>query len=82
MYQINLDKKAKNFLKKLQKNESNKITQKLEELKQNPFLGKPLTANLSGHFRLRIGKYRAIYRIFQNKLIILVLNIGHRKNIY
>lgn len=36
----------------------------------------------SRYFRLRIGDYRAILDIIDNKLIILVIEVGHRKNIY
>ena len=82
MHSINLDKNAKTFLKKLDKFEQEKILNKLEDLKENPQLGKPLTGNLAGLWSLRIAKYRALYRILEDKLIILILDIGHRKNIY
>ena len=55
---------------------------KFNELEKNPELGKPLTANLAGLWSLRFGDYRAIYQIKQSELIILVLKLGHRKNIY
>ena len=82
MYFLNLDKDAKAFLKKLDKFEEKRILNKLEDLKDNPELGKPLTGNLAGLWSLRIGKYRALYRILNDKLIIIVLDIGHRKKIY
>ena len=82
MYFINLDKNTKKFLKKLDKFEQQRILNKLEDLKDNSKLGKPLTGNLAGLWSLRIGKYRALYRIFEDKLIILVLDLGHRKDIY
>jgi mRNA interferase RelE/StbE len=82
MHSVNLDKNAKAFLKKLDKFEEKRILNKLDGLKDNPQLGKPLAGNLAGLWSLRIGKYRALYRILNDKLIILVLDIGHRKNIY
>ncbi len=82
MYSLNLDKDTKVFLKKLDKPEQERILNKLEGLKNNPELGKPLTGNLTGLWSLRIGKYRALYRILNEKLIIIVLDIGHRKDIY
>ncbi|MBP6236621.1 MAG: type II toxin-antitoxin system RelE/ParE family toxin [Saprospiraceae bacterium] len=33
-------------------------------------------------YRIRLGDYRAIYTIKENELIILVLTIGHRKDVY
>ena len=82
MYDVRLDLSVKKFLKKLDGFSQKKIIKKLRQLRSNPFIGKPLTANLSGLRRLRVHKYRIIYKIIKNKLIILVLDIGHRKNIY
>ena len=44
--------------------------------------GKGLTSNRSGQWRYRIGDYRIICSIEDDKLIILALSIGHRKEIY
>ena len=44
--------------------------------------GKGLTANRSGQWRYRIGDYRIICLIEDEKLIILALSIGHRSSIY
>ena len=50
---------------------------------ENPRLhGKPLTADRSGQWRYRIGKYRVITEIIDQKLIVLVLEIGHRQEVY
>ena len=58
------------------------VFSKLKELRTNPEIGKPLVGRLSGLWRLRIGKYRAIYQIRKNELIVFVLRVGHRKNVY
>ena len=44
--------------------------------------GKALTANRTGQWRYRIGDYRLICHIDDDKLIILALNVGHRRIIY
>ena len=44
--------------------------------------GKGLTANRSGQWRYRIGDYRLICEIEDEKLVILALNIGHRREVY
>ncbi len=44
--------------------------------------GKGLTANRSGQWRYRIGDYRMICLIEDDKLIILALTIGHRREVY
>lgn len=44
--------------------------------------GKSLTANRSGQWRYRIGDYRLICHIDDHELIILALNVGHRRTVY
>jgi mRNA interferase RelE/StbE len=45
-------------------------------------LGKALSGELRGYWRYRIGDYRAICELRDHELVILVLVIGHRKEIY
>ncbi|RJO79950.1 type II toxin-antitoxin system RelE/ParE family toxin [Nocardia panacis] len=42
---------------------------------------KPLTGQ-SGLYRLRCGNFRAVYRIDDGRLVILVIDVGHRREIY
>ena len=44
--------------------------------------GKGLTANRSGQWRYRVGDYRILADIQDDKILILVLNVGHRSKIY
>lgn len=44
--------------------------------------GKALSANRSGEWRYRIGDYRIICLIEQGKLIVIVIDVGHRREIY
>ena len=44
--------------------------------------GRELTANHSGQWRYRIGDYRLLVNIRDEKLVILALAVGHRKNVY
>ena len=82
MYKLTFHKDALRFFNKLDKFTQEKIGKKIEKLIQNPFLGKPLMGNLAGAWSLRVEKYRIIYQLKQKELIIFVLDIGHRKNIY
>jgi mRNA interferase RelE/StbE len=45
-------------------------------------LGKALTGDKGGLWRYRIGDYRAICRLEDERLIVLVLDVGHRREIY
>ena len=82
VYKVIITNEAQNFLNKCDNFLKKNILKKLEKLSQNPKLGKPLTANLAGYWSLRSNKYRILYEIIDKKLVILVLSIGHRKNIY
>ena len=81
-FEVVLTNEAEKFPKKCDKSIRNRIIDKLEYLCDNPKLGKPLTTNLTGLWSLRVGDYKAIYQIKNNELIIGIIKIVHRKNIY
>ena len=85
-YKVILSEKARKALKKLDKHTSSLIIGWIEknlEGCENPRIhGKGLTSNKSGQLRYRIGDYRLICDIRDKKIIIYVLEVGHRKNIY
>ncbi|MDD5267428.1 MAG: type II toxin-antitoxin system RelE/ParE family toxin [Methylococcales bacterium] len=45
-------------------------------------IGKALQGNLKGLWRYRVGDYCLVCQIFNSELIVMVLEIGHRKDIY
>jgi mRNA interferase RelE/StbE len=81
-YSIFLTKKAQKSLDKLSTIVAEPIFLAIENLATNPRpIGcKKLKGRLA--YRIRIGDYRVIYEIIDNKLIIDVVAIGHRKEIY
>ena len=85
MYKIKLSKKVIKFLNKRDKNELKIITTKFEELKNNPYPKDNLNSKKlvnSDKYRLRVGKYRFIYIIIGNELLILMENADSRGDIY
>ena len=75
----------KKQLKKLDAAISKRVLDYLEqiELLDNPrSRGKALTSNLSGLWRYRVGDYRILCRIRDDRLIITVIEIGHRAMVY
>ena len=68
----------------LPKSVRNLIKRAIEErLTVDPVgLGKPLRYSLKGHRRLRVGDYRIVYRINSEDLIVTLVIIKHRKNVY
>ncbi len=85
-YCLEFTDKALKQLKKMDKATAALIIGWLEKNVQgcdNPRLhGKPLTANRIGQWRYRIGDYRVITEIEDNRLVILVITVGHRREIY
>ena len=85
-YKVIFTEKAKKQLKKLDKHISTLIISWLEKNIQNcenPRVhGKGLVENKSGQWRYRIGYYRIICEIEDEKVIVLVLEVGHRREIY
>lgn len=81
MYKINYSNSARKFLKKLPKEKQKHILNVLERSKIRP---ESYFEKLVGEktYKLRAGEYRILADISNNQLIILVIKIGHRKNIY
>ncbi len=81
-YTAVLSKKAQKQLDKLPDTIAEPIFDAIIELEENP---RPAgIKKLKGRdgYRIRIGNYRVIYEIFDSELIVDVIALGHRKNIY
>ena len=82
MYSIDFSKKAQKKLDKLSDVIANPILSAIGELSSNP---RPQGyKKLKGRkgYRIRVGNYRVIYEIFDEALLIDVIDLGHRKEIY
>lgn len=53
-----------------------------ETLTVNPYQGKRLKGKLSGDYSLRVGDYRIIYTVYKKTLIVTIIDLGHRREIY
>jgi len=84
VYKIEFFRDADKSFGKLYKNTQKRITKYLvERVMKDPFSnGKALTGDKVGLLRYRIGDYRIICRIETNKLVVVVIDIGHRSNVY
>ena len=81
MYSLEFTVTAEKFLKKLEKKDAELILRKLNEIRENPFR---FLKKLQGDklWRLRIADYRAILDVVVSGNNIIVVRIGHRKNVY
>ena len=85
-YSVVITPKAEKLIEKLDTQIKNRIRKYIDTNLvdcENPRLrGKPLTGNLSGNWRYRVGDYRIIAKIEDDKILITVIDIGHRRKIY
>jgi mRNA interferase RelE/StbE len=81
LYEIVFSQKAKKQLFKLERLIQERIISALERIKIRP---ESYIVKLVGDpgYKLRVGDYRVIMDIDKSKLLVLVIKIGHRKNIY
>ena len=82
MYEIIFRTPAEKALRKLDNSVREDLLKKIKKLGVNPEIGKPLSGNLAGLWRLRYDKYRIIYKIKNQELVVLILDICHRKSVY
>ena len=81
-YSIQYTREAKKKIEKLDPSILVIIKKAIESLSSNPYKGKPLSYELAGLRSLRTTDYRIVYRIKEERLIIIVISVGHRKEIY
>lgn len=86
IWQIEFDDRALKELRKLNETAQSQITEYLKNRISNATdpraYGKGLRSNLNGLWRYRVEDYRIICRIEEQKLRVLVVRMGHRKDIY
>lgn len=85
-YKVQLSAQAKKVLKKLDPHTAQLLLawmrKNLDGCTDPRIHGKALSANLAGLWRYRVGDYRLIADISEETITILILNIGHRKDVY
>lgn len=83
-YAVEFTIKADRELSRLPAKDQQRIVKKLNTLSENPLPPGviPLKGELKGHYRIRIGVYRAIYCIQKDVLVVVVVRVGHRREVY
>ena len=85
MYEISMTRKAQKFYEKASDELAVQIDDCIDNLSQNPYKGadiKKLQGNYFGYWRYRIGNYRVIYYVEEEKKNITIFLIAHRKEAY
>ncbi|MFH0799305.1 MAG: type II toxin-antitoxin system RelE/ParE family toxin [Pseudomonadota bacterium] len=82
-YKIEYAKGVVKDLKGLPRDVRSKAFEIIEkDLALDPHKGRPLTGPYKGLWKYRIGDYRIIYSIIESRVVVFVLRIRHRKNVY
>ncbi len=84
MFEITFDKQADKFLRKCERDLFDRIVHKLKELESNPVPhdSKRVQGYNESTFRIRIGDYRALYRINHEEKRIIVVKVDKRERVY
>ena len=82
MYTINIKESALKTLSKIELQNGTRLFDAVEKLKINPNAGNVLRGYFSGLRRIRIGDYRIVYEVQNEQLVILVIRVAHRREVY
>ena len=82
-YSVELTRTAEKQLRRIAKRDRNRLVEAIHGLADKP---RPHGARkLQGYddvYRIRVGQYRVVYEVFDDRVILIVLKVGHRKDIY
>jgi len=81
-YSLQIKASAAKALRGIHKTDRVRLIEAIDRLRENPHVGKVLKGALSGLRRIRVGRYRVIYEVTEAQLTVLVLRVGHRREVY
>lgn len=82
-YHVKTKPSARKELEKIPKNARLHIIEAIDSLSTNPRpIGYKKLVNFENHYRIRVNVYRVIYEIRDKELIVEIVKVGHRKEVY
>lgn len=81
-FSIKIKASAAKSLSRIPKAERSRLIQAIDRLRREPLAGGTLKGELSGLRRLRVGDYRIVYEVLHEQVTVLVVRIGHRREVY
>ena len=85
VYSVKLSTQAERVIRRMAERDPalyRRVAGVFDDLQHDPYQGKPLKGELKGRYSYRIGSYRIVYRIHRQELLVLVIDVGHRRDIY
>ncbi|MDP2821957.1 MAG: type II toxin-antitoxin system RelE/ParE family toxin [Sulfuritalea sp.] len=81
-YSISIKQSAAKTLEKIGREDRLRIINAIDQIKTNPAAGSVLKGEFSGLRRIRVGNYRVVYEAQDQRMVVLVIRIGHRREVY
>lgn len=81
-YSLQIKESAAKEIRALPKGDRVRVVTAIDKLRMNPHQGAQLKGSSTGLRRIRVGTYRVIFEVKNEVLIVLVLRVGHRKDVY
>lgn len=82
-YQIEVKRSASKELEKLPRSMVARVVAAINELAGNPYpQGVKKLTGFERTYRIRVGEYRVLYDVYENMLVIEIIRIRHRKDVY
>jgi mRNA interferase RelE/StbE len=82
MYTISVKQSAIKALSRIDLAQRTRLIEAIDKLKTNPTAGSVLKGEFFGLRRIRIGDYRIVYEVQNSQLVILVVRVAHRREVY
>lgn len=82
-YSVQFKPLALRQLEKLPRDVQHRVAAKIDGLRHDPFpTGSKKMVALPDAWRIRVGDYRVVYQVHRSILVVLVLTVGHRREVY
>lgn len=80
-YSVSIKQSAAKALAQIARDDRLRIVDAIDQLRTNPAAGGVLKGEYAGLRRIRVGSYRIVYEVRDQQLVVLVIRIGHRREV-
>ena len=81
-YSLHIKISAAKALAKLARNDRLRLIEAIDRLREEPNAGGVLKGEFAGLRRLRVGSFRIVYEVIDDRLVVLGIRVGHRRDVY
>ncbi len=81
-YSVRIKRSAAKELARIPHHDRQRVVKAIDRLGERPLAGRPLRGELQGLRRVRVGDYRIVYEVIDDSLVVLVVRVAHRREVY